>query len=84
LANTRTQRTKDKRNTEEKVQTSTHTAVATKTTGRQQRKHGGGGLSTQATQTKATRRAGPAQKIVAKDAKESKLEARDGGEASTE
>ena len=59
-------------------------AATTNKTDRQQKKHGGGGLSKQATQTKAIQRAGPAQKIVAKDAKESKLEARDGGEASTE
>jgi len=67
LANTKTQRTK-KKNTKEKVQTNTQTAVATNTIGGQQKKYEGGGLSKQVTQTEATR-AGPAQNIVAKDAK---------------
>jgi len=84
LANTRTQRTKDKETLKKKYRRTDKTAVATNTTSGQQKKHGEGGHSKQATQTKATRRAGPAQKTVAKDAKEEQHEARDGGEASTE
>ena len=43
-------------------------AIATNTTSGQQKKHEGGGLTKQDTQTEATR-AGPAQNIVAIDAK---------------
>jgi len=84
LATTRTQRTKDKETLKKKYKRTHKMAVATNTTGGQQKKHGGGGHSKQATQTKATRRAGPAQKTVAKDAKEGQHKARDGGKASTE
>ena len=52
LANTRTQRTKDKETLKKAYRRTHETTVATNTTGGQQKKHGGRGHSKQATQTK--------------------------------